>query len=410
MFPTVVRSVTEQSAGLTIPLIAADDLQECDRGIRDDRIGKGIMAADEGLATISGTGLFEPLRFAHGPTMRNRFMLAPLTNSQSHADGTASNAETNWLVMRARGGFGLTMTCAAHVQPSGQAFEGQLGIWSDAHVPGLARIASGLRAAGSLSSVQLHHGGLRAVPDLAGAPRAPSDDVETGARALGEDEVEELAESFIAAALRAERAGFDGVEVHGAHSYVITQFLSPEFNRRTDRYGGSLENRARLLFDILRGIRARCRPDFQLGVRLSTERYGLRLAEMIDVCREIFHQQQVDYIDLSLWNAEKEPVDEAYQGRSLMSYFTELDRGAVRLGVAGKIMTPATAATMIDRGADFVLLGRAAILHHDYPTRARTEQRFAPVELPVTADYLASQGLTEPFIHYMRNFKGFLLD
>ena len=155
--------------------------------------------------------LFAPLSFRHGPAMKNRFMLAPLTNLQSHADGTLSDDEFRWLTYRAQGGFGLTMTCAAHVQAVGQGFPGQLGVFSDAHLPGLTRLASAIRAAGSLSSVQLHHAGIRSPTDLVGQPVAPSDDAETGARALSTGEVEQVIEDFITAAVRAEAAGFDGV-------------------------------------------------------------------------------------------------------------------------------------------------------------------------------------------------------
>src|SRR5690606_22609134 len=102
--------------------------------------------------------------------------------------------------------------------------------------------------------------------------------------------IEKLRDDFIAAAKRAERSGFDGVEVHGAHGYVLAQFLSPEVNRREDGYGGSLENRARIVFEIIDGIRAQCRPDFQVGLRLSPERFGLKLAEIRDVAAEVLRQ------------------------------------------------------------------------------------------------------------------------
>ena len=105
--------------------------------------------------------LFQPLSFAHGPAMRNRFALAPLTNLQSHPDGRLSEDEFRWLTLRAKGGFGMTMTCAAHVQRQGQGFPGQLGCWSDAHLPGLTRLAAGIKAAGSVAHVQLHHAGMR---------------------------------------------------------------------------------------------------------------------------------------------------------------------------------------------------------------------------------------------------------
>src|ERR1700728_4765039 len=187
------------------------------------------------------TDLSQPLSLTRGPGWKNRFMLAPLTNLQSHPDGTLSDDEFNWLTYRATGGFGLVMTCAAHVQRVGQGFPGQLGVFSDAHLPGLTRLAAKIKAEGSVSSVQLHHAGIKSPAALIGeAPRGPSDNAEFGARALTEAEVETLIEDFIAAAVRAEKAGFDGVELHGAHGYILCAFLSPETNLRTDRYGGSL--------------------------------------------------------------------------------------------------------------------------------------------------------------------------
>src|SRR5215469_3631860 len=127
------------------------------------------------------TDLFAPLTLQHGPTWNNRFMLAPLTNSQSHPDGRLSDDEFEWLTYRADGGFGLVMTCAAHVQRIGQGFPGQLGVFSDDHLPGLMRLADEIRAKGSVSSIQLHHAGIRSPKELTGeAPVGPSDNAETG--------------------------------------------------------------------------------------------------------------------------------------------------------------------------------------------------------------------------------------
>jgi 2,4-dienoyl-CoA reductase-like NADH-dependent reductase (Old Yellow Enzyme family) len=352
--------------------------------------------------------LFQPLALQHGPAMKNRFMLAPLTNLQSHPNGLLSDDEFRWLTMRAEGGFGLTMTCAAHVQAQGQGFPGQLGVFSDDHIPGLARLASAIKAAGSVAALQMHHAGNRSPKDLVGQPLCPSDDEATGARALTLGEVEGLVESFVAAAVRAEKAGFDGVEIHGAHGYVLAQFLSPEVNRREDRYGGSLENRARIVFEIIEGVRARTGPDFQLGLRLSPERFGLQLSEIREVAQTVMRGGRIDYLDMSLWDVRKEPTEEAHKGRSLMSYFTELDRGTVKLGVAGKIMTPQQAADTLAAGADYVLLGRAAILHHDFPERARREQGFEPIALPVTREHLETEGLGPAFVTYMSTWPGFV--
>ncbi|MDP3855813.1 NADH:flavin oxidoreductase [Phenylobacterium sp.] len=359
---------------------------------------------------MSISTLFEPLSFAHGPAMKNRFMLAPLTNLQSHPDGRLSDDEFKWLTMRAQGGFGLTMTCAAHVQRIGQGFPGQLGIFGDEHLEGLTRLAAAIKAADSVAVVQLHHAGMRSPKELIGeAPVCPSDEAEFGARALTEAEVAQLIEDFIAAAERADKAGFDGVELHGAHGYVLSQFLSPEVNQRTDRYGGSPENRARIVREIIVGVRARCRPDLNLGLRLSPERFGLDLGEIRDLARDLMAEGKIDYLDMSLWDHRKEPMDEAFQGRSLMSWFTDLPRGDVRLGVAGKVMTPADAAACLEAGADFVLIGRAAILHHDFPKQAAADADFRPASLPVTREHLRQEGLGPAFVDYMNSWKGFVV-
>jgi 2,4-dienoyl-CoA reductase-like NADH-dependent reductase (Old Yellow Enzyme family) len=355
--------------------------------------------------------LFEPLAFDRGPVLKNRFILAPLTNLQSHDDGTLSDEEFHWLAMRAQGGFGLVMTCAAHVQAAGQGFPGQLGVFADHHVEGLSRLAAEIRRHGSLAMVQLHHAGLRSPPDLIGcAPVSASDDEKSGARALTTAEVEQLAADFVSAAARAERAGFDGVQAHSAHGYVIGQFLSAASNRRSDRYGGSLENRCRLLFDILRGIREQCRPDFLVSVRLSPERFGMTLGETTVMARMLLDSGLIDLLDMSLWDVFKQPEEDEFKGRDLLSFFTGFDRGSVRLSAAGMIRTARDAARVMAAGADAVTIGRASILHHDFPERCRRDPGFEPVALPVSEDYLRSEGLSGKFIGYMRNWKGFVAE
>ena len=352
--------------------------------------------------------LFEPLTLKRGPAMKNRFMLAPLTNQQSHPDGRLSEEELRWLAMRATGGFAVTMTAASHVQAVGQGFAGQIGVFGDEHLEGLTRLAAAIRAEGSISSLQLHHAGNRSPADLVGTPVCPSDDPASGARGLTLDEVERLRDDFIAAAKRAETAGFDGVEIHGAHGYILAQFLSSEINRRDDRYGGSLENRARIVFEIIQGVRAACGRDFQLGLRLSPERFGLKLLEIRDLAAELLAAGDLDFLDMSLWDVAKEPHEEEHKGRSLMSFFTELPRGNTRLGVAGKIMSAQDADDVIAAGCDFAVIGRAAILRHDFPNRVRRDPAYVSPPLPVAAQHLLDEGLSPPFVTYMRNWPGFV--
>ena len=354
--------------------------------------------------------LFEPLPLPRrGAVLANRLVLAPLTNTQSHDDGTLSEDEYRWLTLRAQGGFAATMTCASHVQAAGRGFKGQLGNYSELHLPGLSRLAAGIKAAGSLALTQLHHAGIRAPSALIGGrPLGPSDDAETGARAMTSVEVQQVRDDFISAAQRAKRAGFDGVEVHGAHGYLLCQFLSPVINRREDDYGGTRDHRARLLMEVVEGIRQACGEDFVVGVRLSPERFGLELLEIRELAARLLRGGLIDFLDLSLWDVAKEPEDTAHRGRSLLSWFTELDRGDVRLGAAGNILSGQAARRCLESDVDFLLIGRAAVLHHDFPNRLLADPEFQAIATPVTEAYLRDEGLGPDMIQYMRRWEGFV--
>jgi 2,4-dienoyl-CoA reductase-like NADH-dependent reductase (Old Yellow Enzyme family) len=350
------------------------------------------------------------LHFPCGLNMKNRFMLSPMTNHQSHADGTLSDDELHWLKMRAKGGFGMTMTCASHVQAAGQGFPGQLGIFSEIHEAGHRRLTKAIKKEGSLAVIQLHHAGLRSPKELIGqAPMAPSDLPKYGARGMTLEEVITLRNDFIQAAKRAKDWGYDGVEIHGAHGYILTQFLSVETNHRSDIYGGPLENRSRLIFEIVNGIRESCGPGFMLGIRISPERFGMQIGEVKTLCKQLIFENQLDFIDLSLWDFKKEPEDEKFKGKTLLQHFLELEFDEVRLVVAGKIYSAKDVNHLLGQGVDFVAIGRAAILHYDFPEQAIANPKFKAVELPVSRDYLRNQGLGEAFVKYMEGWEGFVV-
>ena len=301
------------------------------------------------------------------------------------------------------------MTCAAHVQAIGQGFPGQLGVFSDDHLEGLSKLASGIKSENSLAVVQLHHAGMRSPVDLIGqAPVCPSDHTDTNSVGLSSEGVKELIEDFICGAERAEKAGFDGVEIHGAHGYILAQFLSGTINQRQDEFGGCIENRMRPITAIIDGIRARCRPDFLLGLRLSPERFDVHLPDIVEVAKNVLSAGKIDFLDMSLWDSFKEPEDQAFKGRTLLSYFTELKRGNVALGIAGKLRNPEEVNQAMAADIDFVMLGRAAILHHDFPRQMKIDPNFTPIKNPVSADHLRKEGLGEAFITYMSGWKGFV--
>lgn len=350
-----------------------------------------------------------PIRFQCGSIMKNRFMLAPLTNQQSFEDGQLSEDEFRWLTMRAQGQFGLVMTCASHVQEIGKGFSGQLGIFSDDHIGGHKRLTSKIKEYGSLALIQLHHAGMRSPSDLIGqAPVCPSANEKTGARALSLQEVKQLRDDFVYAAVRAKKSGYDGVEVHGAHGYILSQFISKEINKRTDDYGGSLGNRSRLLFEIIEGIREACGKNFILGVRLSPEKFGMELSEIKKLCSQFAEEAKIDFLDISLWDSFKLPEDSHFQNITLLEHFTSLDLKQVKLTVAGKIRNGQEVRQILDAGVDFVTIGRSAILHHDFPVKVIENPDFKSIETPVSKEYLHNEGLSDTFISYLGRWPNFV--
>lgn len=351
----------------------------------------------------------DTITFSCGLEMKNRFALAPMTNCQSHEDGRLSDDEFTWLTKRAEGGFGMTMTCASHVQEIGKGFPGQLGIFSDELMDGHKRLTAAIQEHGSLAVIQLHHAGLRSPEKLIGeAPVSPSDNEKHGSRALTLEEVHQLRDDFIDAAVRSQKCGYDGIEVHGAHGYIICQFLSSQYNQRTDEYGGSLTNRARLLFEVVDGIREACGKEFLLGVRLSPERFGMDIFEIKKICARLIADGNTDFLDVSLWDCFKYPEDEAYKDHTLLEHFTSLDYKDVKWTVAGKIRTGNDVKKILDAGVDFVSIGRSAILYHDFPQLVMENPDFVPVSNPVSREHLRKEGLGEKFVEYMSRWPDFV--
>lgn len=364
--------------------------------------------------------LLSPLHFRSGGVAPNAIALAALTNLQSYEDGTASTDEQRWLARRARGGFGVIATCASHVSLDGRGFVGQMGCFDDSLLTGLRSVADGISAAGSLGLVQIFHAGVRApahllektghtpwtaseITERKANPQNPAEELITTTRAGTVSEIESTIENFVNAAKRAKQAGFAGVEIHGAHGYLLTQFLNAATNQRTDAWGGSLENRARLLLTITRRIREEIPAPFVVGVRVSPEDFGfvkgLDLDESLQVATWL-DAAGVDFIHLSLWNAR--PNSQKYPDKHTLAQYRARVDASVKLFVAGQIWTADDAAFLVEQGADAVALGRAAIFHPDWP-RDVVKNRQEPHRPPMTRAQLADLDVGPAFIDYLQN-------
>ncbi|MCV9927584.1 NADH:flavin oxidoreductase [Flavobacterium sp. LS1R49] len=350
--------------------------------------------------------LFKPLTLSHGPALKNRLLLSPLTNMQSNVDGTANDNDFSWYKKCASGGFSLTMACAANVQRNGKTFPGQLGIYNDSHLEGLIKIAAAIKSNNSLASIQIQHGGIRS--DYSNELVGPSDSLISGARGLTISEIEMLREDFITAAGRAEKAGFNGVEVHAAFGYMLAQFISPLTNRRKDKYGGILENRSRLLFEIIEGIRKTCSKDFHIGLRLNIESRTTVIEEIRDIAAEAMIQEKIDFIEFAPWGKPVGNVGDDLLIDPFLKIFTELPRKNVRLGASGRVLSAQHAVQMLENGCDFVMIGRAAILDSNFVNELISDHNYKSPQLPVRTEYLERQGLSPEFIGYLKQWEGFV--
>ncbi|WP_373540480.1 NADH:flavin oxidoreductase/NADH oxidase [Chamaesiphon sp.] len=339
------------------------------------------------------TALFDSFQ-QRGVTFRNRIGVSPMCQYSSQ-DGLASEWHLVHLVSRAVGGAGLIFTEAAAVDPVGRISPGDLGIWADEQVPMLAKIAKLIQAAGAVAGIQLAHAGRKAscaVPWAGGNPLtqaeggwqpvAPSaiafNDMSPVPTAIALEGIESIQQSFIQAAQRSIDAGFQTIEIHAAHGYLLHEFLSPLSNHRTDRYGGSFEGRIRFLIEIVQAVRAILPDHLPLWVRISATDWaegGWDLEQSIALSK-ILKTAGVDLVDCStggLIPGVKIPTGPGYQVP--FSDRIRQDTGIATAAV-GMITTPEQADLIIRSGqADLVLLARELLRDPYWPHRAAKELR-----------------------------------
>lgn len=342
--------------------------------------------------------LATPIRIG-GWIAQNRVAVAPMTNKQSSETGELSDAEIDWLAMRARGGFGLVITGGWAVAPEGRIWHGQAALYGAEHEVQLSTLGRAIGETAAVGVVQLIHGGSRATASIT---RAEGISASAGDewRAASETDIGRLIDAHVAAARRVQSAGLSGIEIHSAHGFLPAQFLSRSQNTRDDRWGGDLAGRSRLLRELVRAIRSATGPEFIIGVRLSPEdeRHGIFLVETAAVAGALA-EDGVDYLHLSLGDALAPSASDP------MIHPLEVIRAAVpaKLPIiaAGRIWTPAEASEVLERGADVVAIGVAAIVNPDWGTRM-LEADWSPVRPPRTAEQLSAVGVTEPFLAYLK--------
>jgi dimethylglycine catabolism A len=316
--------------------------------------------------------------------IKNRIIMAPMTTRLADADGFVTDGSLDYYMARVRGGVGLVTVEMASPTRAGRHRRRELGIYDDCFLPGLTRLTEAIHAGGAKASIQLGHGGGHTRTDICEeTPVAPSavphpvfevTNETIIPKEMTHDDIAFTIAGFAAAALRAEKAGFDCVEIHAAHGYLISQFLNRFENRRADAYGGSLQNRARFGLEVLAAVKAAVR--IPVILRLSVDDYfpqGMAFEEGLHVAL-LAAQSGVDALHIaaghyrSLPSAARMIPPMQYPDATFLSYAAEIKKeAAVPVIAVGRLGDPATAKQAIESGkADFVALGRTLIAEPDW--------------------------------------------
>ena len=341
--------------------------------------------------------LFQTYTLNNGVTIKNRLVVAPMTHFGSQADGLISDQERTFLSNRA-GDMGMFITAATLVQKDGKAFHGQPEATGEHCLDSLKETAQILQQQGAKAILQIHHGGSKAMDDLLdGLDKISASASEAEhAREATAKEVEALIASYAQAADLALRAGFDGVEIHGANTYLIQQFYSAQSNRRNDQWGGSLENRMRFplaVIDAVVAVREKHqRNDFIIGYRFSPEEPGddgLTMTEtgaLIDA----LVQKPLQYLHVSLWEFDKKIRRGGDTAQTRMQFIHERINGKLPLIGVGNLFTADQILAAYETGwAEFIALGKTVMINPHIATQIR-EGREDEIETqldPTRADH-----------------------
>ena len=318
-------------------------------------------------------------------TLKNRIIMSPMVTNYASVNGEVTERLTAYHAERAAGGCGLNIVEATYMDRTGNSYARGVGASDDSMIPGLRRLAAAVHEKGGRIALQLQHGGRVAVESRSNSPRllvsfVPGLTPVEGARVMMQEDIDAMVRAYGEAAARAVKAGFDAVEIHGAHGYLIAQFLSRVTNHRTDSYGGSVENRGRFACEVIRSVRKAVGEDFPIFFRLSSDEFMENGITIEEACRFacMFADEGIDMLHVNAGMPETGfyivPTGSIADGWNAdrASIIRKALNGRIPVAVAGKIATPALAESILREGkADLIVMGRALIADPELPRKAQ---------------------------------------
>jgi len=368
--------------------------------------------------------LLEPFQLKKGVDIKNRIVMAPMTTWAGNEDFTIADEEVAWYKERVKG-VGLVITGCTHVTPEGIGFTDEFAGYDDSFLPSLKKLAVAAKSGGAPAILQIFHAGNKAVPDL-----IPDGTVVSASpiksevtpftpptlptpRSLEENEIWDIIKAFGATTRRAIEAGFDGIEIHGAHGFLNQNFLSPLFNQRTDQWGGSIENRLRFSTEMVREVRRVIaehadRP-FVLGFRISPEelpKEGLRLPDSLALVDRLI-QEQVDYLHFSLFQVLTQKPLDSNTNKTITEVLTSYVNNRVPVIAAGQVTTPTEADQALSLGLDLVAIGRSLVINPKWAQWAN-EGREDGITMVLDTALAADKKIPEKLMAIVHHAKGWI--
>jgi 2,4-dienoyl-CoA reductase-like NADH-dependent reductase (Old Yellow Enzyme family)/thioredoxin reductase len=328
--------------------------------------------------------LFSPIKIGK-LKLKNRLLMPPMVRNYADELGLVTPRYVAHIETIAKGGVGAMVLEASFIRPDGKGFKNELGIHSDESIPGLKRLVKVAHAGHSAIGIQLYHAGRQTGAHVTGQPPVapspiPDPTVKQVPHQLSVSEIQDLVKAFGAAARRAKTAGLDFVEIHGAHGYLITQFLSPLSNKRKDSYGGSAENRFRFLAEVYAAVRKAVGKDYPVVVRLSGDELmpgGLRLKDTIVIAKKL-EALGADALSVSAGNyasyAQGFMIPPMATPDAPLAHLAQGVKAAVKIPViaVAKIRTPELAEKLLkNRTADLIGIGRPLLADPEWPKKAK---------------------------------------
>lgn len=354
----------------------------------------------------------KPYTFANGVEVKNRVVIPPMTEASAFEEGTITSDELRYFKLHS-GGAGIFISPVANVSENGKGFEGELSITDDRFLPGLMDMANAMKRNGTKAILQIFHAGrmsnsriLRGHPSVSASAIAANRPNAETPEELTNEEIEQIIDDFGEATRRAIIAGFDGIELHGANTYLLQQFFSPHSNRRTDKWGGTLEKRMQFPFAVIsrvhQAVEKYADQPFIVGYRISPEEIetpGIRMTDTLQFIDQLANQP-IDYLHISMGYAWRTSLNDKADAEPLILKIKRQVANRLPLISVGSIEKPDDAQKVMDAGLDFVALGREMLREPHWVQKIENNDEDS-IRYTISEQDLNELGITPAMWHFL---------